>query len=221
MSDKIINDYLKACDKFFKCLIEKNIIKDVDEEILFLDVENNLRKTVPTINIKRLAMSCRGTIKSGKNKGNPCSKQSFMNGYCKQHISDFEEEKKREEEEKLLNSNTLIIAKNQYNNFVFGRSGLIIRSAREKYVVAKEGKNGEWLPLSEEDIQTCKKFRLRYKIIDFTDERKEKTDQDFIKSIKFFDNTKEEPKMYDKNNIPSPRFFERLEEEDDNLEKIN
>ena len=45
MSDKIINDYLKACERFFKSLIEKNIIEDVDEEILFLDVENNLNET--------------------------------------------------------------------------------------------------------------------------------------------------------------------------------
>ena len=96
MSDKIINDYLKACERFFKSLIEKNIIEDVDEEILFLDVENNLRKTNPIIkNIKKIAMSCRGTIKTGKNKGNPCSKQAVMNGYCKQHITDFNEEKKK------------------------------------------------------------------------------------------------------------------------------
>ena len=65
--------------------------------------------------------------------------------------------------------NMFIITKNSYGNFVFGKTGLIFKGATEKYIVAKEGDNGSWNPLSDEDIELCKKFRLKYKIIETND----------------------------------------------------
>ena len=37
---------------------------------------------------------------------------------------------------------------------------------KEKFIVAKEGENGTWLALTDEDIELCKQYRLKYKIID-------------------------------------------------------
>jgi hypothetical protein len=41
------------------------------------------------------------------------------------------------------------------------------KSSKEKYIVAREAENGDWLPLSEEDIDECKRYHLKYKIIDW------------------------------------------------------
>ena len=50
----------------------------------------------------------------------------------------------------------------------------------EKYIVAKEGLKGEWIPLNEEDKRICRKqYRLRCKDIDF--EKSSNIDINFIK----------------------------------------
>ena len=82
---------------------------------------------------------------------------------------------------------TIVIRKNKFNNFVFGKTGLIIKSSKEKYIVAREAENGDWLPLSEEDIDECKRYHLKYKIIDFNFTG-EKTNKEYIKSTKIISN---------------------------------
>jgi hypothetical protein len=61
-----------------------------------------------------------------------------------------------------------VIRKNKFNNFVFKDTPYIFQSATEKYIVAKEGIKGEWIPLNDEDKRICRKqYHLRCKDIDF------------------------------------------------------
>jgi hypothetical protein len=60
-------------------------------------------------------------------------------------------------------SKEIFIYPNKYNNFVYPDTNLIIRNNK---VVAKEGQDGIWLPLSPKDIKDAKKLKLRHEIID-------------------------------------------------------
>jgi hypothetical protein len=222
-----IKEYLQICEKFFRELIDKKIADD--EEILFGILQNSLNKNdfknKKNINNKENIMNgCKSIIKSGNRKGEECGKKVFSIGneefeYCVKHINSKKEELQGPgpgikehvyvSNKEDINSEELVIKKNNFGNFVFGQSGLIIKSAKEKYVVAKEGKNGEWNPLEEKDILMCKKFHLRYKIIDFTF-KGETTNTEIIKNIEVYNiNNKEKPKI--EREID---FFETIENEE-------
>ena len=78
---------------------------------------------------------------------------------------------------------SFIIRKNKFNNFVFKNTSYIFKSHTEKYIVAIEGLNGEWLPLTAEDKLICKnKYKLRCK--DLPHHFKTSIDKDILKQIK-------------------------------------
>jgi len=78
---------------------------------------------------------------------------------------------------------SFIIRKNKFNNFVFKNTSYIFKSHTEKYIVAIEGLNGEWLPLTAEDKLICKnKYKLRCK--DLPHHSKTSIDKDVLKQIK-------------------------------------
>jgi hypothetical protein len=155
----LIHKYSKACENFFSYLLENDIIQ-TDIDVLNLLLQNNLRAALGKCKIDNMNV-CKAIIKSGARKGEECGK-TFKTGEraCKTHSKTkvvIEEEEPYEEDE------VYIIKKNSYNNFVYGNTGLIFKSSTEKYIVAKEGNKGEWLPLEEEDIALCKKNGLRWK----------------------------------------------------------
>jgi hypothetical protein len=63
-----------------------------------------------------------------------------------------------------VNKNQIVININKFGNFVFGDTGLVINN--QKRVIAKEGTNGEWLTLNDEDIELCKQHKLKYEVIE-------------------------------------------------------
>jgi hypothetical protein len=197
MTSYLIKDYLVLCEKFFKALVSAKIAED--DEVLFGILQTSLKKNnvknKNNNNNKEIMSGCKAIIKTGNRKGEECGKKVFVYAneefdYCVKHINNQKEEENKQQEKEDI----LIIKKNFFGNFVFGESGLIIKSSKEKYVVAKEGKSGEWLPLSEEDIMLCKKFHLRYKIIDLSF-KGETTNKNLIKNIEFYKVNKEKPKM--------------------------
>ena len=58
----------------------------------------------------------------------------------------------------------IVIYQNRFKNFVYPGTNLILDD--KNVVVAAEGDQGEWLPLTSEDIREAKSRHLRYKIID-------------------------------------------------------
>jgi len=167
---------------------------------------------------KKLSMpTCEHIFKSGSRKGSKCTTLVKISGnFCSKHklkisgqeieelpilkdsksefsakhraISDKEQSDKSDKKEIICS-----IRKNNFNNFVFKNTGLIFKSQKEKFIVAKEGLKGEWLPLSDNDIETCKENHLRYKIIDFT-KTSTGSNTEIVKSLfKLpFENNKEE-----------------------------
>ena len=117
---------------------------------------------------------CRYILASGNRKGEQCSAsiKDDSQQFCKRHQSKPEIETKKnikEDDEKQTEEEPLfIIRKNRFNNFVFGNTPYIFKSATEKFIVAKEGIKGEWIPLTDEDKRICRKqYHLRCKDIDF------------------------------------------------------
>lgn len=154
----LISSYVECYNRFCRYIID-NKIADINEEELFLFLQNNLRESLGKSKMSRY---CKANIKSGKRAGEECGKTIKGEGdFCKVHTKKEEVKK----EENIVEEDILIIRKNKYNNFVYGNTGLIFKSSLEKYIVAKEGMNGEWLPLDEIDIDLCKEYNLKWKII--------------------------------------------------------
>ena len=159
---------------------------------------------------------CEAILKSGKRKGESCNKNTYSSSdgttwnVCKTHLNneiakiiststttvekqlddkkENENENENEEEEKDDNF-CIIIKKNKFGNFVINDTNLILKSSSEKYIVATEGNNGIWQPLTRQDIKLCKKLKLRHKIIplDFRGENNIKSSKYFKSLVPSFD----------------------------------
>lgn len=196
----LISKYSEACTRFFSYLIDKEIV-DADLDVLNLLLQNNLRTSLGKSNNMNI---CKVIIKSGARKGEECGK-TFKYGEraCKTHSKtkvEIEDVKPSEEDD------LYIIRKNQFNNFVYGNTGLIFKSSIEKYIVAREGSKGEWLPLDETDIQVCKENGLRWKKLE-NKVRGETFNLEVLKKYDVF------PKFEDKKDT---RKFLNVEEEENN-----
>ena len=131
---------------------------------------------------------CRYILASGNRKGEQCSAsiKDDNEKFCKRHQSKSDIEPKKnikEEDEKQSEEDQseplFIIRKNRFNNFVFGNTPYIFKSATEKFIVAKEGIKGEWIPLTDEDKRICRKqYHLRCKDIDLN--KQTSIDMNFI-----------------------------------------
>jgi hypothetical protein len=183
--------YVECYNRFCRYLIDNNIV-DVDEDVLLLLLQNDLRESLGKSKMSNTNKNvCRSIVKAGKRKGEECGKTiKDESEYCKVHTK---KEKPEEKTNKIVfedDEDILIIRKNKFNNFVYGNTGLIFKSSLEKCIVAKEGMNGEWLPLDEIDIDLCKEYNLKWKIIQ-NKVKGERTNIDIIKKYDLFP-TKEE-----------------------------
>jgi hypothetical protein len=183
--------YVECYTRFCSYLVANNIV-DVDEDVLHLLLQNNLRESLGKSKMSSTNRNvCRCIIKSGKRMGEECGKIiKNESDYCKLHSK---KEKIEEKTSKVVfedDEDILIIKKNKFNNFVYGNTGLIFKSSLEKYIVAKEGMNGEWLPLDEIDIDICKEYNLKWKIIQ-NKIKGEKTNIDIIKKYDIFPSKEE------------------------------
>lgn len=182
--------YIECYSKFCSYLVENNIV-DVDEDVLHLLLQNNLRESLGKSKMSKLNKNlCRAIIKSGQRKGEECGKSVKDGEFCKTHSKKEHVEEKTNKVVIEDDEDILIIKKNKYNNFVYGNTGLIFKSSLEKYIVAKEGTNGEWLPLDEIDIDLCKEYNLKWKIIQ-NKIKGEKTNLDIIKKYDIFPSKEE------------------------------
>jgi hypothetical protein len=60
------------------------------------------------------------------------------------------------------NSGEFSVRPNKFGNFEHVNSGLVF--SRDKIVIGKQSSSGEILPLTVEDIETCKKYKFNYKL---------------------------------------------------------
>lgn len=141
-----------------------------------------------SLSLVKQTRSTEGEIRSDEQRSLKDSNEDNMNK--NEDIRKLESRPVEEED------NVIVVRKNKYNNFVFGNTGLIIKSAKEKYIVAREAEDGNWLPLDREDIEECERYHLKYKIIDFNF-KGEKTNQVIVKSTQILpDGQKEKEIMF-------------------------
>ena len=164
--------------------MEEQILSIANEKIQkFLDNLLKELKSEYINNMYRRVSRCPSRLVSGNRRGQECGVVLNENElYCKRHTvrsePPVEEDDVKTEIVERNVEEAILIRRNQFNNFVY--KDYIFKSPTEKYIVAKEGLNGEWLPLTEEDKMICrKKYKLRCKDIVFT--KKPSFDKSFIK----------------------------------------
>jgi hypothetical protein len=89
--------YVECYNRFCRYLIDNNIV-DVDEDVLLLLLQNNLRESLGKCKMSSTNKNvCRALIKSGKRIGEECGKAIKNDSeYCKVHS------KKEKTEEKAV-----------------------------------------------------------------------------------------------------------------------
>jgi len=194
--------YLDAIQDFFKLLVAE--FPETNDEQLNNIFITNLRdhnyKYIKDVKMSNASsgIGCKHLLKTGPRKNQPCGAKTAQGSVvCSKHSKSetVVQHVEPEPDEEKIDLSRIYIRPNQYRNFVYGDTGYIIKSAAEKYVVAKEGKEGEWLPLSDEDKRIIKKkYKLRYKIIDFS-KKGEQTSQEYIKNMELLNPDREEPMM--------------------------
>lgn len=128
--------------------------------------------------------------RSGDCCGEKISSKSQTGTYCIKHIS---HENKTQAEKKISKKDTCIdekkeakytISKNKFDNYCHTPSGLVFRSAQEKVVYGRQDSDGDIHPLTEEDIEICKKYKFpiaKDPLITIPikkDDKKEESDED-------------------------------------------
>lgn len=175
------------CDKEW---LKNKIYQVVKQQFKKINTNNKIKMS----GVINKEYTCKAIIKSGVNRGLLCGCKCINSFYCKKHqneelsvnnenediFNDIREDKILEQKsfshtENKYNSSekkSIIISKNKFGNMEYGTTGLLLKSIKEdndckirNRVVARQGPNGEWNPLSENDINLCKKLRIKYEII--------------------------------------------------------
>lgn len=110
-------------------------------------------------------------VRVGECCGKKISKKSETGKYCTTHLSHERETKKPKVDEFSCNYR---FNKSKFGNYTHS-TGLAIRSQTNKKIYGREDKDGIVQPLTEEDIELCKKFRFVYE-----KNEKEKYEDDLI-----------------------------------------
>jgi hypothetical protein len=154
-------------------------------------IKNNIKKRHYSNNMTD--NKCIFILTRGPRKGEKCSKNCIGGKfYCKPHCpKEIPIEKHNEKKEQLnelenqkINCPIYIIRKNKFGNFTFENTGLVFKNISDKKIVAREGENGVWLELTDEDIDLCKQYKLKYERIKFT---KNFDSKKYTSSISLFD----------------------------------
>lgn len=107
---------------------------------------------------------CIAMIKSGVRRGQECGKkislQSESKNYCGTHLKHETLGAVREKEAEAIDG--FIFRLNDKGRYVFGDTGLILKSVDDKKIIGKQLPDGSVADLTEEDIALCKRRKLRF-----------------------------------------------------------
>ena len=97
---------------------------------------------------------CKDKISSKSQTGNYCTKHII-------HENKAQIEKKTKNTKKEdKNDMKYKITKNKFGNYTHSATGLVFRSAQEKVIYGRQDDEGVIHPLTEEDLEVCKKFKF-------------------------------------------------------------
>lgn len=118
--------------------------------------KNDNKKSIAKIKV------CQMQIKYGKNKGSICGAKT-TGEFCGRH-SKKENDTVSKKEESF--ETTRIFKKNKFGYFTVDKTGLVFKNANERFIIGKQSEeDGSINPLTQEDIDMCKRLRLRHKSV--------------------------------------------------------
>lgn len=105
-----------------------------------------------------------------KTTGNICGKKTSSKEYkyCLKHLAERKRlsleplEKEDDKPQKVQKLQKIQIFRNKYGHYIHEESKLVLKSSREKVITWREGEDGKLYPLTEKDIQLCKKYGFKY-----------------------------------------------------------
>lgn len=157
-SDKIQHEYSITQEEI------DQILKDIE------GTENNkkLKPSKKAVSKKKKETNeekktCISDIKTGKRKGELCgikvSDKSTTGNYCTRHLKCENAVEKVSEKEEITGP---LFRKNKYGNFVYGDTGLMLKSNKEQIVIGKQLQDGNIEDLTDEDIEVCKRNKFKF-----------------------------------------------------------
>lgn len=163
-------DFIES--RIYEFISELNDQCDITEEIL-MDVWKKTRdrgmkgvfefkqetKRTPKEEHSKCEAKMKSKARKGENCGKNVSKNSKTGRFCGLHLK---QEDSHAEDDKTDESDGIIFKKNQYGNFAFGTTGLILKSGDDHRIIGKQKPNGTIVDLSDDDIKLCKQRRLAY-----------------------------------------------------------
>lgn len=103
--------------------------------------------------------------RSGECCGEKVSKKSQTGRYCTKHIAHENKAQVEKKPKREISESTDMkykISKNKFGNYTHVQTGLVFKSAQEKIVCGRQDDDGSIHPLTEEDIETCKKLKFPF-----------------------------------------------------------
>jgi hypothetical protein len=179
LDDKIVLYPASLC-RLVQEIVDYKQLSYVEELELLNDVlslmyrPNEVKERWNRINTMSQMKFCTVILKFGERKGDMCGKVIKTDStYCHKHSRGIDEEY-AEQKATLDPHADIIVKQNQYKNFIFPGTNLILD--KDNAVVAKEGDHGSWLPLDKRDIKIAKRRHLRVKLIEFEPSKTDKVD---------------------------------------------
>lgn len=175
---EIVKESTKAISKKFNVSLEeaadvwKNIyIEGVDTKNIKTQIIKSSPKKSPKKeeNEEESCSNEKGCIHKllrGKNVGDSCgqkiSSKSQTGMYCVKHLANENKPPKEEKEVAKPSEPKYKIVKNKFGNYTHTLTGLVFKSATEKVIYGKQDDEGVIHDLTEEDIETCKKYKFKF-----------------------------------------------------------
>lgn len=99
---------------------------------------------------------CEFPLKSGARKGQPCgAKVAEDSKCCNRH-------KKIAQVVAPIETDEIIFHRNKHGNLSYGKTGLILKSDTERFIIGKQDEHGNITDLDEDGINICKRKKIKY-----------------------------------------------------------
>jgi hypothetical protein len=166
----LISKYYSNIDELIETAV--NCIDFVCPDLNDLNNQNTNINTMPKQQVKSNKVQCH----AAKTDGNRCSLfTTSENKLCSRHQSKTALEWNDAENElvqtvqQLDLSNKIILTKDIKTGYItWPNSNFIVKSFDEPHIIGKLTSNDTCVPLSEDDVEYCEKFKMPYKIQDIS-----------------------------------------------------
>lgn len=132
---------------------------DIPLEVMHDILKNeNVVKVKAKIPLKEKTSQCTALLKSGARKGQQCTLKATEASnfkYCTRH-------KKVEDNIIPDKEDEIVFKKNKFGYLTYGKTGLILKSDEERFIIGRQDESGNILDLDDDGIDICKRKKFKF-----------------------------------------------------------